>query len=45
LYVDVGTAGSKSDGGVFNRSWLGQKILSGNLNLPHPCNLPGERFS
>lgn len=34
ITVDIGDYGSNSDGGVFNRSAVGQKLHSGTLNLP-----------
>lgn len=36
IFVDVGTQGRISDGGVFNNSILRQKIENGSLNFPSP---------
>ncbi|KAB0804103.1 hypothetical protein PPYR_01073 [Photinus pyralis] len=42
IYVDIGSYGAQSDGGVFRKSSLGQKLLSGQLNLPIGCPLPND---
>lgn len=44
LYVDVGTNGSISDGGVFGKSVLAQALYDDNnaLNIPCDQSLPGR---
>lgn len=39
LYVQIGSAGSESDGGVFASSELYQRLTDENLDLPPPENL------
>ena len=39
-YVDIGAYGSNSDGNVFRSSKFGQKLLTGNLNVPQLKTLP-----
>ncbi|XP_036322515.1 protein ALP1-like isoform X2 [Rhagoletis pomonella] len=39
--VDIGAYGSQSDGGVLWHSGFGQRLLSGNLDLPEDDFLPG----
>lgn len=41
IYVDVGTNGRISDGGVWSKSTLKQAFDSGLLNIPSPDYLPG----
>uniref|UniRef100_A0A3P9HU25 DDE Tnp4 domain-containing protein n=1 Tax=Oryzias latipes TaxID=8090 RepID=A0A3P9HU25_ORYLA len=41
LVVDVGSYGSKSDGGIFANSGLGKALRDGTLNVPPPSELPG----
>lgn len=42
LYIDVGTNGRVSDGGVFRRSSLYSAITLNTLNLPEDRPLPGR---
>ena len=44
LYCDFGNYGSASDGGIFDRSDLNYRMLSG-LNLPPPEPLPNTTTS
>lgn len=39
--VDIGAYGSQSDGGVFRRTWFGERLLEGRLDIPPPKPLPG----
>jgi len=41
LYVDIGSCGRMSDGGVFNRSSLAAALESHSLNIPPPEALEG----
>ena len=45
IWADVGMNGRVSDGGIWNRSSLGQKLEDGKLNLPAPEPLPNRRES
>ncbi|GFW79609.1 protein ALP1-like [Trichonephila clavipes] len=42
LYVDVGTNGRVSDGGVWGKSKLRQAITNGDINIPEAAALPGS---
>lgn len=42
LFIDVGTQGRISDGGVFQKSELHRRLATGNLGLPPPKVLPGR---
>lgn len=42
IYVNAGTNGSISDGGVFNHTSFHDKMLSDQLNLPRPSVLPSS---
>ncbi|KAH7705181.1 nuclease HARBI1-like protein [Aphelenchoides avenae] len=44
LYVDVGSYGHNSDGGIYDSSSLKAKLDSGALNLPAPRPLPGQQY-
>lgn len=39
--IDVGSYGGEGDAGIYERSNLGQKINSGQMNIPPPTKLPG----
>lgn len=39
IAVDIGAPGRRSDGGVFNDSRIGQRLKSGDLNIPQPDSL------
>lgn len=39
--VDIGAYGKNSDGGIFERSTMGQKFANGQMNVPAPAELPG----
>jgi DDE superfamily endonuclease len=41
LYVDVGSYGRTSDGGVFNNCSLATALDTGMLNIPNECQPPG----
>ncbi|GFV33301.1 DDE Tnp4 domain-containing protein [Trichonephila clavipes] len=41
LYIDVGTNGRVSDGGVWGKSKLRQAITNGDMNIPEAAALPG----
>ena len=41
LYVDVGTPGKWSDGGVFNRCALGVSLTEGVMGIPNPSEVEG----
>jgi DDE superfamily endonuclease len=43
LYVDVGSYGRVSDGGVFNTCTSSSALDSGMLHIPPECNLPGAQ--
>jgi len=45
LYVDVGSYGRISDGGVFNSSTLSSAMESNMLCTPNDCKLPGSSIS
>ena len=45
IWADVGMNGRISDGSIWNRSSLGQKLEDGKLNLPAPEPLPNRRES
>lgn len=40
-FIDVGSKGRVSDGGVFNRSLLNGALQNNSLNIPPPRPLPG----
>ncbi|XP_046839403.1 protein ALP1-like [Xenia sp. Carnegie-2017] len=40
--VDIGQAGSQSDGGTFEASEFGKAFLLGQINLPTPVCLPND---
>lgn len=42
LFVDVGSQGRISDGGIFKNSELWRKIQGNSLNIPEPSKLPGR---
>ncbi|GFS58015.1 DDE Tnp4 domain-containing protein [Trichonephila clavipes] len=42
LYVDVGTNGRASDGGVWGKSKLRHAIKNGDINIPEAAALPGS---
>lgn len=42
VYVDVGTNGRVSDGGVFAQSSLNRALNDNSLNIPGPTELPGD---
>lgn len=39
--IDVGSYGGESDAGIYERSNLGQKMKTGQMNIPTPTELPG----
>lgn len=41
ITVDIGAYGRNSDGGIFNSSQLGKKLISGKLGIPQNKALPG----
>lgn len=41
-YVDIGTNGRASDGGVFERSGLGRALERNTLNLPEQSVIVGD---
>ena len=43
LWVDVGSPGKCSDGGIWKRSTLYRRVLQGRQGLPEPEPLPGHR--
>jgi DDE superfamily endonuclease len=45
IYVDIGAAGSESDGGIFRRSELGKKLFKNELPIPPPKHLPNSTIS
>lgn len=40
-YVNAGGRGRRSDGGLFHRSELGERLQTGNLQVPPPATPPG----
>ncbi|KAJ8353296.1 hypothetical protein SKAU_G00208630 [Synaphobranchus kaupii] len=42
VYVDVGTNGRVSDGGVWNKTTLCQALMGNKLHIPPPSPLPGR---
>lgn len=44
IFVDVGTNGRISDGGIYGSSKLNQKIINNTLNIPGPCPLPNREL-
>lgn len=42
LFIDIGTQGRISDGGIFKHSILWKKIERNSLNIPEPRPLPGR---
>lgn len=40
-YVDVGTPGKWSDGGVFNRCAMGVSLTEGVMGIPNPSEVEG----
>ncbi|XP_067123185.1 uncharacterized protein [Centruroides vittatus] len=42
IFVDIGSYGSESDGGIFSRSRLGQGLCQNRFNLPEPRKLSNE---
>ncbi len=40
IYVDIGTNGRISDGGVFQKSTLARTLESNQINIPADCPLP-----
>lgn len=43
IYVDVGSQGAASDGGIFSDCTLRKRIDTNSLGLPNPESLPGMR--
>lgn len=43
LYIDVGTIGSESDGGVFAQTRLRELVESNEAHIPPATQLPGDR--
>lgn len=43
MFLDVGTQGRISDGGVFQKTELCHRLATGNLALPPPKVLPGRQ--
>lgn len=41
IAVDVGSYGKEGDNGIFQKSAMGKKIISGQFNVPQPTPLPG----
>lgn len=39
--VSIGSSGSQSDGGVFNRSAIGRALEDGTMKLPEPTHVAG----
>lgn len=44
IYLDVGSNGRNSDGGLFNRSSLGQHLRRNLLPLPSLAHLPNSEL-
>lgn len=44
IYIDVGSNGRISDGGVFNKCPFAQALDSNALNIPQPDPLPGREL-
>ena len=40
IFIDVGCQGRMSDGGVFRNTELYNRLVSDELNLPDPMELP-----
>jgi hypothetical protein len=45
IYVDVGSQGSRSDGGIFQDCELNRRLETKQLNIPDPQPLPGTDVS
>ena len=43
IFVDVGSKGHNSDGGIFATSSLNELLENQNLQLPEPCFLPKSK--
>ncbi len=43
LYVDIGSYGHNSDGGIFQDSVLGQRLEANELAIPGPATLPNSK--
>ena len=41
-FVDAGGRGRRSDGGLYDRSQLGERLQTGHLQLPPPRTPPGS---
>ena len=42
LYVDIGSCGRVSDGGVYNNSSLAKALTNNTLDIPNKTHLPGS---